>query len=277
MANQVTAHILTIRLFPHRKIAIYFSIIGSVRSVIVGTMGAPVGAEQREWAADMNADDSVVERGVADIDSNNEESDDRPDFFVTNFHKWAYASRGCAALYVHPDYRALVVPPIVSAGYHDGRGTLRERFQWQGTDDITSLFTLDAAWALRQSAAFGGERAIRQRTHQLAIEGGRLIAKALGTEMLFANDINLHRRVPSMSNVRLPDLYDHPAAAGDDAVTAAAMTASMETMDRAYGQLGLHFLQHFNLYLVTFKHDGRWFLRPIPEPASQRAVALRAL
>jgi selenocysteine lyase/cysteine desulfurase len=57
----------------------------------------------------------------------------RPDFFITNIHKWMYAARGCAVLYIDRRWHEYMVPTVVSAGYHNGQGSLRDRFRWVGT------------------------------------------------------------------------------------------------------------------------------------------------
>jgi selenocysteine lyase/cysteine desulfurase len=157
-----------------------------------------------------------------------------PDFAVTNFHKWAFAGRGCAAVYCTPAYHDRIVPAVVSAGYP---GTLRDRFMWYGTDDYSSLLTVEQAWSFRRSE-FGGEQAIRSYTHQLAVEGGRLVARILKTEMMFDWCTEL---IPSMVCVRLP-----PSTAGTD---------------ERLARLGLDLLKDYGVYVVTFKFRGEWWLR----------------
>ena len=61
-----------------------------------------------------------------------------------------------------------------------------------------SRFSIEAALAFRAGVAPGGDAAIVQYLHALAVRGGSLLAKALGTEMLPASQTG------AMVNVRVP-------------------------------------------------------------------------
>ena len=39
------------------------------------------------------------------------------DFYAGNFHKWAYATRGCALLWTNPKYHKIMEPPTTSHLY----------------------------------------------------------------------------------------------------------------------------------------------------------------
>ncbi|KAE8226564.1 hypothetical protein CF319_g849 [Tilletia indica] len=121
-----------------------------------------------------------------------------PDFFVSNCHKWLHAHRGCAVFYVAKRNQHLVHGVPISWMYTSAsqraeqdkaavEGALpvnswRAQWEWSGTVDWSSLMTVDAALDFRQK--LGGERRIMAYTHWVALRGGQLAAKILGTEML---------------------------------------------------------------------------------------------
>ncbi|KAE8204042.1 hypothetical protein CF328_g1308 [Tilletia controversa] len=121
-----------------------------------------------------------------------------PDFFVSNCHKWLYAHRGCAVFYVAKRNQHAVQGVPISwmyipaaqraeadkAAVEGALPTNSWRVQWEssGTVDWSSLMTVDTALDFRQK--LGGERRIMAYTHWVALRGGQLAAKILGTEML---------------------------------------------------------------------------------------------
>lgn len=56
-------------------------------------------------------------------------------------------------------------------------------FEWNSTMELSPLLSIDAALDFRQNV-LGGEERIYKHCHDLAIEGGELVAKALGTETM---------------------------------------------------------------------------------------------
>lgn len=54
--------------------------------------------------------------------------------------------------------------------------------QWNGTIDWSAFLAITEALDYRER--IGGERRINQYCHQLAIDGGELVAKILGTETM---------------------------------------------------------------------------------------------
>jgi len=69
------------------------------------------------------------------------------DWYTGNLHKWAFAPKGSAFLYVAPHRRAETPPLTVSHGY---RGTLSEAFEWTGTRDPSGWLAIPAALDLHQ-------------------------------------------------------------------------------------------------------------------------------
>ena len=65
-----------------------------------------------------------------------------PDFFVGNLHKWCYAMRGCALIYVAKEHQENCHPIATS---HNYKCDFQERFFDQGTDDITNYLIVPEA------------------------------------------------------------------------------------------------------------------------------------
>ena len=98
------------------------------------------------------------------------------DFYVGNLHKWGYAPKGCAVLWVSPVHRELVHPVVISHGYGEG---LAAEFDWVGTRDLSAWLSAPASVGFLQRL---GAREVRDYNHGLRREGAALIAEAWGTE-----------------------------------------------------------------------------------------------
>ena len=68
-----------------------------------------------------------------------------------NLHKWAYAPRGCAVLWVNPDFHS-VIHPVMTSNFD--RQVLKHNFEYQGTADLTAFYS--AAKALQFYRKIGG-------------------------------------------------------------------------------------------------------------------------
>jgi isopenicillin-N epimerase len=95
------------------------------------------------------------------------------DFWVGNFHKWAYAPRGTALLHVAEAWRDRVAPVVVARG--DLRG-FPISVELQGTRDMTCW--LAAPEGTRMLTELGQQS--RAANVALAAAGQRVIADALG-------------------------------------------------------------------------------------------------
>jgi isopenicillin-N epimerase len=99
------------------------------------------------------------------------------DFWVGNFHKWAFAARSVAGLWIAPDWQARVRPLVVSWNEEE---KFPCAFDNQGTVD-------DSAWlalpdALDFFARLQPER-LREHNNALAAYGQQTVAAALGTDL----------------------------------------------------------------------------------------------
>lgn len=175
--------------------------------------------------------------GIGHIDLTETGRSIRPDFMVTNCHKWLFVPRGCAVLYVPFENQGLIKTALpTSHGYlapelrpheraeeGDVRNIFEGEFKGRGgekgpwSDYFTNLFvdvaTVDCSsyTCIKPAIEFrdnvcGGEEAIREYCFRLAYQGGNRAAEILGTEVMDVPDVtrygNLRRC--NFANVRLP-------------------------------------------------------------------------
>lgn len=118
------------------------------------------------------------------------------DFFVGNLHKWLFAPRGCAILWISPKFHDIILPQVVSWN-HDK--SLQDRFFLQGTMDHTSYIASETA--IKFYNDIGGMSSITKYNSQLACWAAMLLAEAWDTEVL---PVPESMRAPCMAVVRLP-------------------------------------------------------------------------
>lgn len=122
----------------------------------------------------------------------------QPDFFISNAHKWLFAPRGCAVLYVPVKNQALMRSTLpTSHGFKPKGGTIGARsslppsgksefiasYNMVGTLDGMSYLCIEECIRWRQEVC-GSENAIRSYCINLARTGGQLVADILGTKIL---------------------------------------------------------------------------------------------
>lgn len=115
------------------------------------------------------------------------------DWVVGNLHKWAWAPRSCAILWVAPEHHATTHPPVTSWGFDQG---LHAEFDLVGTRDPTPHLT--APFALDLLAEVGMAR-VQAWSHRLAWEGAHALADRWGTRVTVPEGM-----VGSMVAVPLP-------------------------------------------------------------------------
>ncbi|KAI6129861.1 pyridoxal phosphate-dependent transferase [Pisolithus croceorrhizus] len=172
-------------------------------------------------------------------------SEAKPDFWVSNCHKWLYAKRGCAVLYVPKRNQHIIKSPIPTpVEYHSpqdedykGPQEFVKLFDWTGTIDHVPRISPIAALDFR--AWLGGEHKINEYTHNLAIEGGKYLAKRFGTSLLDPED----SFTLSMVNVELP-------IPGKIQETAEVLSLIRDTL-----------CFKWNVNAAFFRHNEKWWVR----------------
>lgn len=132
------------------------------------------------------------------------------DFFAGNLHKWAFVPRGCAVIWVHPDYQHHIFP-VVTSLYELTDFDLN--FSYQGTDDNSQYYTAQAALKFYQD--IGGHTVISQYNTELATRAADLLVSKWGTKHYPLPD---DMKAPFMRQIRLPDLKKYPNEATDEMV-----------------------------------------------------------
>ena len=129
-----------------------------------------------------------------------------PDAYVSNCHKWLYASKGCAFLWVNPKHSTTIHPLVVSSGAGVG---LTAEFGWSGTKDYTPYLSVMTAIELYN---FWGADRIRTYLHNYAVEAAEHLINIWGARTVLADDPeNPHawkQHVGAMVTLELPNVSE---------------------------------------------------------------------
>ncbi|KAI8618381.1 pyridoxal phosphate-dependent transferase [Chytriomyces sp. MP71] len=172
----------------------------------------------------------------------------QPDFFVTLLHKWLHVPRGCAVFFVHQRFQATIGHPVVA----DVRpGDWRHGFHGAGTTDMSRYLSVPSALAFR--AWIGGEAAIMAYNHELAVKGGRVVAKILESRVMqgpgtLEEETHGDALYGAMVNVEVP-------------MGAKAVVEASEGADAFLAGLGNVLLEKCNAACNVFKHGETWWIR----------------
>jgi isopenicillin-N epimerase len=134
-------------------------------------------------------------------------------WYTGNLHKWVCAPKGAGFLHTRRDRVEMTVPAVISHGYNAEVEGPVERyhalFDWLGTDDFSSWAVLPDVVRLVGELDPGGWDGVMKRNHDVVLEGRRLVADAVGTELPAPDDM-----IGSMASVLVPDAVG--AVSGSD-------------------------------------------------------------
>ncbi|KAH3760134.1 PLP-dependent transferase [Pelomyxa schiedti] len=120
-----------------------------------------------------------------------------PEYYFTNAHKWLFASRGCAVLYVCKKMQPQIYPPVIS-WLGQGPSEFQRRFSYLGTDDISALLSFSHGLAFMDY--LGGVEVVSSHNHTLVIRGAHFLAEKWNTSLLLDDE----SMIGSMACVQMP-------------------------------------------------------------------------
>ncbi|KAJ3022920.1 UNVERIFIED_CONTAM: hypothetical protein HDU68_008869 [Siphonaria sp. JEL0065] len=164
----------------------------------------------------------------------------KPDFLVTNLHKWLFVPRGCCLFYCARRFHGVIRHPVIS---EVKPGDWRQGFHWVGTTDVSAYLTTHAALAFREW--IGGEEKIIKYNHDLAIKGGEIVAKKLGTFVMRG-------------------VGEGEATFGDGLYASMVNVAVPETgvvTEQFMNGLQVYLMKDWKCGTAPYKHAGRYWLR----------------
>ncbi|EKM58287.1 uncharacterized protein PHACADRAFT_252498 [Phanerochaete carnosa HHB-10118-sp] len=180
----------------------------------------------------------------------------RPDFWVSNCHKWLYAKRGCAALYAPKRNQHVIKSSIPTSHDYPGADRIREtgdvqfvlQHEWTGTADFVPYLSVPHALAFRRW--LGGEEKINAYCHKLAFEGGKRLAEILGTRVMDETG----EATLCMTNVQLP-LPVEETGPNTSAIFTPEIKAKILKLCQE------RFFKTYNTYPGTYYHGGAAWCR----------------
>lgn len=177
-----------------------------------------------------------------------------PDFFVSNAHKWQYAPRGNAVLYVAPRNRALMlssVPTTWAPSWDD-------MWAFPGTIDFAHALAINAAIDFYER--IGGQDRIHAYIRALAIRGGEVAARELNTRSMRLTPAEVGEEgdpdelTVITANVQLPlkkDAWDNASTVGGGWFKPGGINDYIQT----------HLYDEFNTVIPIYETGGHLWAR----------------
>jgi isopenicillin-N epimerase len=115
------------------------------------------------------------------------------DFYTGNCHKWLYAPKGSAFLYVDPKHQKEIHPTNIS---HNYLTTFKSEFDWVGTHDPTAWLSVSAAIAFIKEI---GVDKMRSYGHNLALDARKMLSRSWGSNLVAPEDM-----IGMLATIELP-------------------------------------------------------------------------
>jgi isopenicillin-N epimerase len=149
------------------------------------------------------------------------------DWYTGNLHKWGWAPRSSALLWVDPQRQAQLHPTTISWGLDKG---FTEQFDWVGTRDPTPWLAAPAGLALMQEF---GLQAVFAYNHELAWFAGNHLSACWGTPWTVPRSM-----IGTMVSVPLPESFGSTQAEADRLRDALLFNAQIEVqVHAAFGRV----------------------------------------
>ncbi|KAJ7665092.1 PLP-dependent transferase [Mycena polygramma] len=128
-----------------------------------------------------------------------------PDFWISNCHKWLYAKRSCAVLYVPLRNQHMIKSTFPTSYMYRSPSdsitpNLVEQSDWIATIDFAPYLSVATALDFRQW--LGGEEKINAYCREIATQGSKRLAQILGTSEMVLDPTG--EMTLNMVNVHLP-------------------------------------------------------------------------
>ncbi|HZK76400.1 MAG TPA: aminotransferase class V-fold PLP-dependent enzyme, partial [Candidatus Kapabacteria bacterium] len=130
------------------------------------------------------------------------------DYYIGNCHKWLFAPKGAALLWVDKKHQSKIHPTVIS---HFLGGGYQTEFGWTGTLDPTAFLSIPAGIAFHRKLVAGGSR---EYTRKMLLDARREISTALSVplaapETMLANLCTFPLpNDPEATNERVQRLHD---------------------------------------------------------------------
>ena len=135
------------------------------------------------------------------------------DYYTGNLHKWICGPRAAGFLFVKRERQEPIHPAVISHGYNrrrPGRSTLHDRFDWQGTCDVTTFLATADAIRWGDSLFTGGRSAWIQHNRNLVIASRRMLCTEWSVEPPCPEVM-----LGSMATIPLPDRWQNLPMTGE--------------------------------------------------------------
>jgi hercynylcysteine S-oxide lyase len=189
-----------------------------------------------------------------------------PDFFTSNVHKWFFVPRGCAVLYVPERNQHLIRSSLPTSHGFVSRsgGTFRNplppssksefvnNFEFVGTIDNTNYLVMPKAIEFREKVC-GGEKAIMEYCSNLAKQGGKAVAKTLGTSIM-DNSTETLTKGCCIVNILLPLEISPTKVHGKNCIDPENGTIATEWMQETL-------VHDFKTFIPIYFFQGNWWAR----------------
>jgi selenocysteine lyase/cysteine desulfurase len=188
-----------------------------------------------------------------------------PDFFVSNAHKWLFVPRGCAVFYVPDRNQPLIRSSLPTSHGFVPKSDIQARvilppgtnseyvnqFAFTGTLDNTNYLVVAECIKWREKVC-GGERAIMEYNTTLAREGGKAVAKILGTKILDNSTQSLTNCC--LVNVLLPITASPSKIPGTNTIKPGAEDTAVLWMEKAL-------IADYKTFIAIYSFQGQYWAR----------------